>query len=113
VQVEGAITDEAIEQLQRGVMISVEGKKYKTKKAIAMRIPEPELPERNPPIRFRKNVPTTWLSLTLTEGKNRQVRKMTAATGFPTLRLVRHAIGRVTMDGIAPGTYRELDQFPL
>lgn len=112
VQVDGAITDEAIGQLQNGVVINVDGKKYKTKKAKAVIMHEPEVPERNPPIRFRKNIPTSWIALTLIEGKNRQVRKMTAAVGFPTLRLIRYSIGKVTVDGINPGRYRELERFP-
>ena len=107
VQVEGTITEEAIQQLQQGVTISIDGKKYRTKKATAKILKEdPPVTERNPPVRFRKSVPTSWISLTLTEGKNRQVRKMTAATGFPTLRLIRYAIGKLTLDGIAPGSYK-------
>ena len=66
---------------------------------------EPALPPREPPVRFRKSVPTTWLRLTLTEGRNRQVRRMTAAVGHPTLRLVRVAIGDLTLDGLAPGQW--------
>lgn len=113
VQVDGAITEEAIQQLQNGVVINVNGKQYKTKKAKAVVMDEPDVPERNPPIRFRKNIPTSWISLTLTEGKNRQVRRMTAAVGFPTLRLVRHSIGKITIEGQLPGTYRKLEQFPI
>ncbi len=111
VQVEGAITDDAIHQLQQGVTISIDGKKYNTKKATAKILtPDLVVSDRNPPIRFRKNIPTSWISLTLTEGKNRQVRKMTAAVGFPTLRLIRYAIGNVTLDGIAPGTFKVADE---
>ncbi|MBS1584385.1 MAG: pseudouridine synthase [Bacteroidetes bacterium] len=108
VQVEGQIDEAAMKQLSHGVMINVEGRPYKTKPAIAQILHEaPLLPDRNPPIRFRKNVPTSWISLTLTEGKNRQVRKMTAAIGFPTLRLVRYSIGNVTIGDLASGAYRE------
>ena len=110
VQVEGSITQEALQQLGTGVIINIDGKPYHTKPAIALPLsPEPSLPERNPPIRFRQSIPTSWLSLTLTEGKNRQVRRMTAAVGFPTLRLVRYGIGSVTAAGMQPGDYRELD----
>jgi 23S rRNA pseudouridine2457 synthase len=107
VQVDGAITEEAIQQLCRGVRIAIDGKQHTTKPAIAIRLDEePTLPPRNPPIRYRKEIPTSWIALTLTEGKNRQVRRMTAAVGFPTLRLVRYAIGNVTIDGMQPGEYK-------
>ena len=107
VQVEGAVTPEALERLRQGVTINIDGRDYYTKKATAeLLTEEPLLPGRNPPIRFRKSIPTSWVSLTLTEGKNRQVRKMTAATGFPTLRLVRYAIGKVNIDGMKPGEYK-------
>lgn len=109
VQVEGIPDESALQQLRNGVEINVNGTMYRTKKAKAFLIDIPVLPERNPPIRFRKNIPTTWLSLTLTEGKNRQVRKMTAAIGFPTLRLVRYSIGEVTIDELLPGIVKECD----
>lgn len=110
-QVEGEVNDEAIKNLKAGVIINVNGELYKTKKAEANILhPEPVLPERNPPIRFRKNIPTSWLQLTLTEGKNRQVRKMTAAVGYPTLRLVRYSIGTVTIDGMVPGQLVQVDE---
>ncbi|GAA4396266.1 pseudouridine synthase [Nibrella viscosa] len=109
VQVDGQITDEAIRQLSQGVTITVDGKPYTTLPAQVRVIPEPGLPERNPPIRYRANIPTTWVSITLQEGKNRQVRKMTAAVGFPTLRLVRWAIEKLTAAGMQPGEVRELD----
>jgi 23S rRNA pseudouridine2457 synthase len=86
VQVEGTITTEACEALSTGVKISISGKTYQTLPAQAALLPEPPLPERNPPIRFRKNIPTSWVSIILHEGKNRQVRKMTAAVHFPTLK---------------------------
>ena len=69
---------------------------------------EPDLPPREPPIRFRKNVPTAWLEMELTEGKNRQVRRMTAAIGYPTLRLVRSKIGNLTLEGLLPGKWKKL-----
>lgn len=109
VQVEGEITQQAIEQLSRGVLINIDGKQHKTKPAIAEIIKgEPLVPDRNPPIRFRKNIPTSWLSLILTEGKNRQVRRMTAAVGFPTLRLIRHSIGKITVGQLQPGQFKKL-----
>ncbi|WP_026956176.1 pseudouridine synthase [Algoriphagus vanfongensis] len=110
-QVEGAPEKEDLRQLENGVEINVDGKMYQTKPAIA-KIPEsiPELPDRDPPIRYRKNVPDTWVSLTLIEGKNRQVRKMTAAVGFPTLRLVRWSMEKLTIEGFQVGEVRELEQ---
>lgn len=111
VQVEGLIDELALHKLEQGVTINVDGKLYQTLPAQAKILTsEPLLPGRNPPIRFRKNIPTTWCSLTLQEGKNRQVRKMTAAVGFPTLRLVRYSIGAVTIDGMESGSIREVDQ---
>ena len=96
VQVEGDITEEACVAMRAGVKISINGKSYLTLPAEASLIEEPTLPERNPPIRVRKSIPDSWVSITLREGKNRQVRKMTAAVNFPTLRLVRWAIGSVS-----------------
>ncbi|MEB3291412.1 MAG: pseudouridine synthase [Leptolyngbya sp.] len=105
VQVEGDPTPEALAQLQRGVVI----RDYRTRPCKAVRLPEePPLPPRNPPIRYRQSIPTTWLALTLREGKNRQVRRMTAAVGYPTLRLVRWAIGSLTLDALEPGQWRSL-----
>src|SRR5205814_1780613 len=96
VQVDGAITDEAIHQLQNGIVINIDGRSYRTKKSAAHILKEkPSVVERNPPIRYRKDIPTSWVSIMLTEGKNRQVRRMMAATGFPVLRLIRYAIGDV------------------
>lgn len=110
VQVEGDITAEALEQLCKGVTININGKSHLTLPAKAVLIDTPALPERNPPIRFRANIPTSWISLTLTEGKNRQVRRMTAAVGFPTLRLVRYSIGAYTVAGMESGAYTIADR---
>jgi 23S rRNA pseudouridine2457 synthase len=103
-QVEGLITGEALKTLKTGVVIQG----YRTKPAKARAIEEPDLPPRIPPIRVRKSIPTCWLELTLTEGRNRQVRHMTAAVDLPTLRLVRAAVGALTLDGLAPGDWRDL-----
>jgi 23S rRNA pseudouridine2457 synthase len=111
VQVEGIPTSEALAQLQQGVTIQVDGKAYRTKPALVKLVdPAPILPERNPPIRYRASIPDCWLALTLIEGKNRQVRKMTAAVGFPTLRLVRFSMEKITLDGMEVGEVRELSQ---
>lgn len=104
VQVEGEVTDEAIAQLCSGVEL----KDGMTRPAKVKRMNEPELWPRNPPVRFRKHIPTSWLSITITEGKNRQVRRMTAHVGFPTLRLIRYRIGSWTIDGIANGEYIQI-----
>jgi 23S rRNA pseudouridine2457 synthase len=105
VQVEGEISDSALAALRRGVALN-DGP---TLPAIAERISEPDwLWPRDPPVRFRRNIPTCWLSLTLREGRNRQVRRMTAAVGFPTLRLIRVRIGDHMLDGLAPGETRVL-----
>ena len=108
VQVDGAITEEAVEKLATGVEIKVEGKMYTTLPAVAERIEEPTLPPRNPPVRFRKTIPTSWIRLTLTEGKNRQVRHMTAAVGFPTLRIVRVAMEKIELGTMNPGDVMEM-----
>jgi 23S rRNA pseudouridine2457 synthase len=107
VQVEGSISPDAIRQLEAGVTIQIDGKPYKTRPAKAKLI-APTVPDRNPPIRYRAHIPTCWISLTLTEGKNRQVRKMTARTGFPTLRLIRYRIEKVSIAGLLPGEMREI-----
>jgi 23S rRNA pseudouridine2457 synthase len=110
VQVEGAVTPDALERLNKGVVINIDGKQHKTLPAKARLITEePDLPPRNPPIRFRQHIPVSWISLSLTEGKNRQVRRMTAAVGFPTLRLVRWQIRAATIRGLLPGEYRMLE----
>jgi 23S rRNA pseudouridine2457 synthase len=105
VQVERIPDDSALERLATGIEIQ----NYRTKPArIKLLTIEPELPPREPPIRDRQNIPTAWLELTLTEGKNRQVRRMTAAVGFPTLRLVRVSIGSLSLQGLSLGEWREL-----
>lgn len=110
VQVDGTLTTEACQQLSAGVTISVDGKAYHTLPADARPLVEPNLPERTPPIRYRANIPTSWLSISLHEGKNRQVRRMTAAVGFPTLRLVRWAIEGLTADNMVPGQVLRLSR---
>ena len=108
VQVEGLPTATALDTLERGVIIQGQ----LTLPCRAWRLEEdPGFPPRNPPIRVRQTVPDCWMALVLTEGRNRQVRRMTAAVGHPTLRLVRHAIGALTLSdlGLAPGEWREVD----
>lgn len=103
-QVERVPDAAALARLRAGVELSDKGRVWRTLPAEAALIDAPDLPERSEPIRYRANVPTAWLQLTLTEGKNRQVRRMTAAVGYPTLRLVRWAVGTITLDGLTPGT---------
>ena len=111
VQVDGNIEIQAVQELQQGVIINIDGKMYGTKLCKAnVFIDEPLVPLRLPPIRFRKAIPAPWLSLILTEGKNRQVRKMTAAVGFPTLRLIRYRIENITLDTMQPGDIIELSK---
>ncbi|NEN92365.1 MAG: pseudouridine synthase [Okeania sp. SIO3H1] len=107
VQVERIPDDAALRKLQQGVTI----KNYQTRPAkVKLLSAQPKFPPRDPPIRFRKTVPTAWLEITLTEGRNRQVRRMTAAVGFPTLRLVRVAIASLHMNELQPGEWRDLNQ---
>lgn len=106
VQVERIPDAAALAQLQRGVVI--QGYKTRPAKVVKLLNAEPDLPPRDPPIRFRKTVPTAWLEITLIEGRNRQVRRMTAAIGFPTLRLVRVAIASLRLEGLQPGQWRDL-----
>ena len=105
VQVERIPTAEALRKLAKGVL--VQGRKTSPCRARLLR-PQPELPPRDPPIRFRKNVPDCWIALELVEGRNRQVRRMTAAIGHPTLRLIRVRIGDFGLDELAAGTWRIL-----
>jgi 23S rRNA pseudouridine2457 synthase len=104
VQVEGEVTDEALAALRNGVRL----KDGMTLPADAERIADPDLWPRDPPIRVRLSVPDSWLKLTIREGRNRQVRRMTAAVGFPTLRLVRWSVGEWTAEGIGQGEWREI-----
>lgn len=107
-QVEGEIDDDACRKIEEGVSINIKGEKYVSEKCTVKRVGEvPHVPERIPPVRFRKSIPTSWIELTLTEGKNRQVRKMTAAAGFPTLRLIRISIEKLLLDDMQPGDVRE------
>jgi 23S rRNA pseudouridine2457 synthase len=111
VQVDGAITQEAANQLAKGVTINIDGKSYNTKPAVVKLLPDTiPVPDRNPPIRFRKSIPATWASIQLTEGKNRQVRKMFAAVGFPVLRLIRAQMGTYTIDKMQPGDLLSLTE---
>jgi 23S rRNA pseudouridine2457 synthase len=105
VQIEGDIDDAALGHLHKGVPL----KDGLTLPAEAKRIDDPQLWPRDPPVRFRKSVPDGWIKLTIREGRNRQVRRMTAAVGFPTLRLVRWSIGDWAIEGLAPGEWREIE----
>lgn len=104
VQVEGEPDEASLDALRRGVRL----KDGPTRPAQAEAIAEPALWARDPPVRFRKTVPDSWLRLTIREGRNRQVRRMTAAVGLPTLRLVRWSIGKWTLDGLQPGEWRQV-----
>ena len=102
VQVEGIPCEAALEKLRQGVIL----KDGLTRPARVRKIVPPNIPDRTPPIRFRANTPTQWLEIKITEGKNRQVRRMTAFIGHPTLRLVRYAVGNWTLEGLNPGESR-------
>lgn len=105
-QVEGVPEEAELEPLRRGIALS----DFRALPARVARMDEPvALWSRDPPIRFRQAIPTSWLALQIREGKNRQVRRMTAAVGYPTLRLVRAAIGALTLDGLAPGEWRRME----
>jgi 23S rRNA pseudouridine2457 synthase len=106
VQVEGIPTKEALKKLQQGIELK-DGKTLPAKVKI---IDDPQFVERIPPIRERKNIPATWISITLTEGKNRQVRRMTAAVGYPTLRLIRVRIKNLMIGDLQPGELKELKE---
>ncbi|WP_026915759.1 pseudouridine synthase [Christiangramia portivictoriae] len=111
VQVDGNISKEAIDELGKGVNISIQGKEYQTKECAVYKLDTvPEFPERSKPIRDERHGPTSWISITLTEGKFRQVKKMTAAVGFATLRLVRVRIANERLDTLVTGEVREIDR---
>jgi 23S rRNA pseudouridine2457 synthase len=103
-QVEGVANEEAMARLRKGVVIAGQ----KTRPCKAALLPDPGYPARSVPIRFRLSVPTSWIELKLTEGKNRQVRRMTASQGLPTLRLIRTAIGAIRLGDLEPGRWRPL-----
>lgn len=105
-QVEGVPTEEALLRLRRGG-IDIQGHRSRPCEVCLMD-PQPGIPPRDPPVRFRKSIPTSWIELRLVEGKNRQVRRMTAAVGFPTLRLIRVAVGGFAAPDLAAGEWREL-----
>lgn len=110
VQVDGQISAQALQKLRDGIPL----KDGMTLPAQAEEIPPPaSLWSRIPPIRVRAEIPTSWIQIEICEGRNRQVRRMTAAVGFPTLRLIRYAIGPITLDGLNPGEYAEIEEQPL
>lgn len=114
VQVEGTIEQKKITELKAGVQINMNGKKYQTRNCMAeIFTTHPIVSERNPPIRYRKSIPDSWLKIILTEGKNRQVRKMTASIGFPTLRLIRYRIEKITLENLLPGEMKPISKQEL
>jgi 23S rRNA pseudouridine2457 synthase len=113
VQLDGVILDAAINELRSGIDINVKGEPYRTLPCKVSKVDSPRLPERAKKIRNERHGPTSWVSITLTEGKFRQVRKMTAAVGFPTLRLIRVRIGSIQLGELQPEEVLEVDQFNL
>lgn len=109
VQVDGAITSNALERLKCGVEIGINGEKYTTKPCKVFSIDTPKFPTRSQKIRDDRHGPTSWISITLQEGKFRQVRKMTSAVGYPTLRLVRIRVGKVLLNELKSGEVKEVD----
>lgn len=113
VQLDGEITKEAITEVQLGPTIKVGKSRYKTLRCEANKMDAPNISDRIPPIRVRKKIPTSWAQITLREGKNRQVRKMFAAVGFPVLRLIRHSIQNLELEELLPGTNRIVTKFDI
>ena len=114
VQVEGMITNEAVMQMQQGLQLNIKGNMHQTKTSTVQIFTEaPSVAERTPPVRYRTSVPTSWIKIILKEGKNRQVRKMTANVGFPTLRLIRYRIEDIELKDMQPGTMIELSHKPI
>lgn len=109
-QVEGSVDDDAIDRLKKGVDIKVNKKIYHTLPARVRAIAPPVVEDRNPPIRYRAEIPTSWIEISIREGKNRQIRRMCAAVGFPVLRLIRTAIQDLTLSGVKQGELKQLDQ---
>lgn len=111
VAVDGAITNNAVMQLQQGLQLNIKSKLVETKPSVVQQFDAaPLVAERMPPVRYRANIPTSWLKIILREGMNRQVRKMTAKVGFPTLRLIRYRIEDITLNDMQPGMMIELSQ---
>lgn len=113
VQVEGSPSAQQLQQLRSGVSIRIDKRGYRTAPAAVDILPDPRFAERQPPIRFRKTVPDAWLELVITEGKNRQVRRMCAAVGLPVLRLVRTQIGEHRLGELPPGEWRVAQEAPI
>jgi len=113
VRVDGIITQTDIDRLKKGVEIGINGVKYQTLPCEASLLSNPDYPERSRRVRDDRHGPTSWVSITIKEGKFRQVRKMTAAVGFPTLRLIRYRIGETTIEGLLSGEVKEVEQFTL
>lgn len=109
-QLDGAITQEAISLLMEGVKIKVDKSYHQTLPCTVQEVSAPGLPDRDPPIRYRKSIPTSWVSITISEGKNRQVRKMCATVGYPVLRLVRYKIGKYQLGTLQPGEWVYIDK---
>ena len=111
VQVEGKISGEAVMQMQQELQLNIKGKQHQIKSSVIKIFDEaPAVEERIPPVRYRASVPTSWIKIILKEGKNRQIRKMTAQVGFPTLRLIRYRIEKIELNDMKPGTMIELSQ---